>query len=385
VILENQKMKKIILLSLLFLSFSSYAAYNHDTRNYTLENEIIFKVVNSSQPKLIGAKSYCKDYGSSETLPKRAKNLAFQHADLCMSTIQFLGKYLSMLETYCDIETNKDFVATFTGLKAISTLCENMGVLKRAKEGLSKMEGYSSIVVSQRKINREQAQNKQIELAKQKEEKQKKLKLEKDNRCTNDFKSIVKQDEKSIDSYEGYITELEKTVQEENWRYVRSLISRIDKPLLLITKANDYCFKFPSFPQHEKDSNNQISLLNDRLKIAIEKNKENRKIAIEKVKDSKNKAPNDPKSNKQQEKSSINRSSSGVKYLQDESLFCLSESNYDDQIDSLSEGVMEFSYGCFSSNGRQQVKLIDFSWSGTCAVKRFSDNRKLWVNCESVN
>jgi hypothetical protein len=76
----------------------------------------------------------------------------------------------------------------------------------------------------------------------------------------------------------------------------------------------------------------------------------------------------------------------GVKYLQNESLFCLSESSYNEQTELLADGIMQYANRCFSSNGgKQKVKLIDFSWSGKCVVQRFSDNKKLWIDCESVN
>lgn len=385
-------MKKITLIVLAIINFNCYAGYNHDTRTYTLEDEIIFRVKGFSNYDLPRESSYCKDYASSETLPKQADNLIFNHEYLCTATMRGLAIQLSMLKTNCKINTNDELLTALAGGgKPLPSVCKLMDTIKEINGLFSKMEEYNSLVLTQRKLKREEAQKQQIEVAMQQKEKEAKRKLEKDNSCKNELKSIVTQDKTSLSSYDTNVAELEKTIQDENWRYARALINDINKPSLLIKKANDYCFKLSSFQQHEEESNKQINLINNRLKTEIVKIKENQKIEIEKNRDIKEKSPDEPKPIKQVKAESAkikpisNKTSAEGKYLKNESLICFSESSYENQTGLLVAGIMEYADGCLSSSGgRQKVKLLDLSWSGRCIVERFSDNRKLWVDCESI-
>lgn len=84
---------------------------------------------------------------------------------------------------------------------------------------------------------------------------------------------------------------------------------------------------------------------------------------------------------------SVSQSNTGTgeRYIDNESLVCVTEETFDKQIELISLNDLHYVRGCFSPPEKQIVSLVDIQMlSGKCKVLRRSDDAYLWSTCEGI-
>lgn len=124
-----------------------------------------------------------------------------------------------------------------------------------------------------------------------------------------------------------------------------------------------------------ESENVKLAATIDRTKIEIRDNKKDNKTNPEQ--------PPHPKS-KNLVKSNAYKEGQSSFYLKNDSVFCLSERQFDLQIDLLTQGITKAAEHCYLSAYDVDIVMINYGMSSKTKVRSIVDGTTMWVTTESI-